>query len=115
MSLLAARQRCWRGEDRLCAAGDPPVPLWGLAGDAQPERAVPCRCLLRGKERAGVSVPVVQSSIKYRLLSNFLCRKYRNTTLCEHNLCETPRALELALQHATGLISILCFPPLQQH
>lgn len=105
--LVWGARQCWRGEGtRSGPAGDPPVPLWGLAGTCSPSP----RSLPRGKEGAGVLVPVVQLSIKYRLLSNFVCRKCRNTALCEHNLCHTPRRLELALQPATGLSSILRVP-----
>lgn len=105
--LVWGDRQCQRGEGtRSCRAGDPPVPLQGLVGTC----SLSLRSLLRGKEGAGVLVPVVQLSIKYRLLSNLVCRKCRNTALCEHNLCQTLRMLELALQRATGLSSILCAP-----
>lgn len=87
----------------LCCWG-PPGPSCG------PGPAGRARCSLRrGKEGAGVVVPVVQFSFKYRLLSKFLHRKCRNPALGENRVFQGMGA-EPAAQRAAGLLRPRALP-----
>lgn len=84
---------------------------WGCAGAAWPH---PADCLLpvAGKEGAGDAVPVVQVSIKYRLLSNFLQRKCSNATASMHSVLGRV-STDPAVLRAAGPKLSPCFCPVR--